>query len=47
MNIMPSVMSKRKTPTIHVSSRGYLYDPCRKTCVMWIATMTVMAEPDQ
>src|SRR6266404_2134979 len=39
---MPSVISKRKTPTIQVSSRGNLYAPKRKTCTMWIRTIATM-----
>ena len=39
---MPSVSKKSRQPDIHVSSRGYLYAPNRKTCARWtdmIATM--------
>ena len=45
MKNMPSVQTSRNTPTTQVSSRGYLYAPCRKTCVMCTSTITTMPEP--
>ena len=39
---MPSVTRRRKTPIIHVNSRGNLYAPKRKTCAIWISTMAIM-----
>src|SRR4029453_8948779 len=43
---MPSVQRNRKTPTIHVSSRGYLWAPQRKTWIMCnVMTATIALQP--
>ena len=42
MNAIPSVKSRRQTPAIQVSSRGYLYAPKSTTCTMWIRTIATM-----
>ena len=48
MKAMPSVQRKRKTPTIHVSSRGYLWAPQRKTWIMCsVMTATIALEPQK
>jgi hypothetical protein len=45
---MPSVHRKRKTPAIHVISRGYLWAPKRKTWSMWsVITATMAFEPQK
>src|SRR5215831_16840448 len=44
---MPSVHRKRKTPTTHVSSRGYLCAPHRNTwimCSVMIATIALLPQ---
>ena len=42
VNAIPSVIRSSRTPTIHVSSLGYLCAPNRKTCTMWMSTMAIM-----
>ena len=48
VNAIPSVHRKRRTPATHVSSRGYLWAPHRKTWIMCsVITMTMAFEPQK
>ena len=48
VNAMPSVHRNRNTPTIQVSSRGYLCAPHKKTWIMWsVITATMAFEPQK
>ncbi len=42
VNAMPRVTTSSTTPTIHVSSLGYLKAPKRKTWIRWIRTSATM-----
>src|SRR6516164_10391622 len=44
---MPNVISSRKTPTIQVSCRGYLYAPNRNTWQKWMSTTATMKSEPQ
>jgi hypothetical protein len=48
LKAMPSVHTKRSTPTTHVISRGYLWAPHRKTWIMCsVITATMAFEPQK
>ncbi|MFO0874499.1 MAG: hypothetical protein U0575_11090 [Phycisphaerales bacterium] len=44
---MPSVSASSSTPLSQLSSRGNLYEPCRKTWERWTKTMTTIADAPQ